>query len=91
MEIEDKLQELLNTGKVNETIACAEEHLKSGGEATDNLYYLLGNAYRKKGDWQHAIDNYLEAMSLNPESPAKQAYSMAMDILNFFNKDMYNQ
>lgn len=60
-------------------------------KTNDRVYYLLGNAYRKMGDWQNAINNYLQAMELNPESPAKQAYQMANDILNFFNKDMYNQ
>ena len=52
---------------------------------------MLGNAFRKKGDWQGAINNYLEAMAINPESPAKNAYAIANDILDFYNKDMYNQ
>ena len=52
---------------------------------------MLGNAYRKKGDWQGAINNYLMAMELNPESPAVNAYKMANEILDFYNKDMYNQ
>lgn len=30
-------------------------------------------------------------MDINPDSPAKNAYAMVMDILNFYNKDMYNQ
>ena len=38
-----------------------------------------------------ALNNYLEAMERNPESPAAHAYQMTMDILNFYNKDMYNQ
>ena len=53
--------------------------------------YNLGNAYRKKGDWQGAINNYLEAMEINPDSPARNAYRIANDILDFYNKDMYNQ
>ena len=57
----------------------------------DEPYYLLGNAYRKQGNWQMALNNYLEAMERNPESPAVQAHQMMMDILNFYNKDMYNQ
>ena len=50
-----------------------------------------GNAYRKQGNWQQALNNYQYAIDLNPESPAQHAYQMAMDILNFYNKDMYNQ
>ena len=57
----------------------------------DESYYLLGNAYRKQGNWQLALNNYLEAIERNPESPAVQAHQMMMDILNFYNKDMYNQ
>ena len=52
---------------------------------------ILGNAYRKQGNWQLALNNYQYAIDLNPDSPAREAYRMAMDILNFFNKDMYNQ
>ena len=38
-----------------------------------------------------AINNYLEALHLNPDSPAKQALDIANEILDFYNKDMYNQ
>ena len=57
----------------------------------DEAYYLLGNIYRKKGDWRLALNHYLEAIERNPESPAVQARQMLMDILEFYNKDMYNQ
>ena len=32
-----------------------------------------------------------EAIALNPDSPAAEARNMVMDILNFYNKDMFNQ
>lgn len=57
----------------------------------DYLYYLRGNVYRKQGDWPSAINNYLKAMELNPDSPASEAYRIAVDIQEFYNKDMYNQ
>ena len=57
----------------------------------DTLYYLRGNAYRKKGDWKQALDNYQYAIEINPDSPAVQARKMAIDILNFYHKDMFNQ
>ena len=57
---------------------------------TAEEYYKLGNEYRKKGDWQMALNNYLEAIALDPESPAVQAKEMLDDILNFYHKDYYN-
>lgn len=53
-------------------------------------YYKLGNEYRRKGDWKHAIDNYLEAITLDPESPAVEAKQMLDDMFAFYCKDMYN-
>ena len=53
-------------------------------------YYKLGNEYRRKGDWKHAIDNYLEAIALDPESPAVKAKQMLDDMFAFYCKDMYN-
>ena len=53
-------------------------------------YYLRGNAYRKQGNWQEAINCYMEAIELNPDSPAVEAKAMLDDILNFYNKDAYN-
>ena len=38
-----------------------------------------------------ALNNYLEAIERNPDSPAVHARQMLMDILEFYNKDMYNQ
>ncbi len=56
----------------------------------DMMLYEKGNAYRKQGQWDEAINCYLEAMEINPESPAATAYEMLMNILNFYNKDAYN-
>lgn len=53
-------------------------------------YYKLGNEYKRKGDWKHAIDNYLEAIALDPESPAVEAKQMLDDMFAFYCKDMYN-
>ncbi|MCF0160781.1 MAG: tetratricopeptide repeat protein [Bacteroidaceae bacterium] len=87
----DNIVDLLNNGETEKAINAAESFIRETQVPIDEAYYLLGNAYRKSGNWQLAINNYLQAISLNPNSPAKQAYEMAMDILNFYNKDMYNQ
>ena len=57
---------------------------------TADEYYKLGNKYRRKGDWKKAIDNYMEAIALDPNSPATEAKRMLDDILAYRCKDMYN-
>lgn len=57
---------------------------------TAEEYYRRGNEYRRKGDWKHAIDCYLEAVERDPDSPAAEAKKMLDDILNYYNKDAYN-
>lgn len=53
-------------------------------------WYQKGNAYRQQSDWQHAIDCYMEAIALDPESSAVEAKEMLDNILNFYHKDAYN-
>lgn len=57
---------------------------------TAEEWYQKGNAFRKQGDWQHALDCYMEAIDLDAESPAVEAKQMLEDILNFYHKDTYN-
>ncbi len=89
--MKQRLQSLLDQHRSDEAIALVEEYRASGGVMDDTLFYLLGNAWRKKGNWQMAMNNYLEAIQLNPSSPAQQALDIANEILAFYNKDMYNQ
>ena len=85
------IKELIKEGKLDTAIEQLNAYIQSDTTQDDEPYYLLGNAYRKQSNWQMALNNYLEAMERNPESPAVQAHQMMMDILNFYNKDMYNQ
>ena len=89
--MEEQLRILLEQSRADDAIAAMESYRSGGGEMNDRLFYLLGNAWRKKGNWQMAINNYLEAIDLNPESPAKQALEIAGELLAFYNKEMYNQ
>ena len=89
--MKDRLRALLDAHDPDGTIALVEEYRSGGGVMDDELFYLLGNAWRKKGSWQMAMNNYLEAVHLNPDSPAQQALEIANEILAFYNKDMYNQ
>lgn len=85
------IQELINQGNVEEALQALDQYLTTSTTNKDMAYYLKGNAYRKLGNWQQALNNYQLATDLNPDSPAKEARTMVMEILNFFHKDMYNQ
>ena len=89
--MKERISDLLARDRADEAIALLDNYRKEGGKMDDSLFYLLGNAWRKRGNWQMAMNNYLEAVHLNPESPAAQALDIANEILAFFNKDMYNQ
>ena len=84
------IKELIKEGKLDTAVEQLSVLIQADS-TLDEPYYLLGNVYRKQGNWQMALNNYLEAMERNPESPAAQAHQITMDILNFYNKDMYNQ
>lgn len=85
------IKELINQGDIEKALQALDEFLRTEPVGKDEAYYLMGNAYRKLGDWQKALNNYQSSIELNPDSPALQARKMVMDILNFYNKDMYNQ
>jgi len=53
-------------------------------------YYKQGNEYRRQNLFHEAINCYLEAERLDPDSPAVEARHMLEDIMNFYCKDMYN-
>ena len=91
MENLETIKKELNEGNVTVAIRKLDILIENSPPPSDELYYLRGNAYRKLGNWQLALNNYLEAIEHNPDSPALQAKDMMMDILNFYNKDMFNQ
>ena len=73
-----------------EAIKQLHAHADDSVGITADDYYARGNAYRQRGDWQHAIDCYLEAISLVPNSPAVHAKQMLDNILGYYCKDIYN-
>lgn len=86
-----EIKELIANGEIEIALQYLDEYLNADNPHKDEAYYLKGNAYRKLSNWQQALNNYQKAIDLNPESPAADARQMVIDILNFFNKDMYNQ
>ena len=64
--------------------------MKSVEFSTAQEWYEKGNAFRKAGNFSEAINCYIEAIALDPDSPAVEAKRMLDDIMAFYCKDMYN-
>lgn len=90
MEELNTIKKLISQGDIPQAVSELEIIIQNSPVPNDEAYYILGNAYRKQGNWQMALNNYLSAIEINPESPALEAKNILMDILNFYNKDMYN-
>ena len=86
----ETIKRLITDGKTDEAIRLLDEYIEKNA-SSDEAYYLRGNAYRKKGDIRQDLNNYLTAMDLNPDSPALIAHNQLISIMNFYNKDMFNQ
>ena len=85
----ETIRQLINDNKTDEALRLLNEYIKKKA-SDDEAFYLRGNVYRKMGDIRQALNNYLTAMELNPDSPAQTAYNAQIKILDFYNKDMFN-
>ena len=86
----EEIRKLLRENRIEEAIRALDAVIAES-PTSDEAFYLRGTAYRTLGDFPQALNNYLSAMELNPESPAREAHDMLMEILDFYYKEMYNQ
>lgn len=66
------------------------EQKEIDNKMTAEEYYQQGNDLRRRGDYQAAMNAYMEAIALDADSPAVEALRMLQDIMNFYHKDSYN-
>ena len=69
MERLNTIKELINQGNVEQAIQQLDEILQTDFPGKDEAYYLRGNAYRKQGNWQQALNNYQYAHRPEPRKP----------------------
>lgn len=84
-----EIKQLVDENRTEEAIKALDAMIVQNPTCAE-CYFLRGNAYRKHNDWKMALSDYCKAMELDPESPAKAAYNATIEILDFYNKDLYN-
>lgn len=89
MVTKESIQALIDDGMLDEALTNVDILLQES-PTDDALYYLKGKVLMRMGNWKKATDAYLQAQALNPDGPAKEQLSMIKDIMDFYNKDMYN-
>lgn len=72
-----------------EAIATISKYLEDNPRDTDALT-LRGMKHFGAGKRAAAINDYLAALEIDPDCKAKLALQNANDILDFYNKDLFN-
>lgn len=77
--------ELYTANRLDEALARVAELPEN-----DDTLYMKGKILWKLGRRTEAITAYNEALALNPDSSAAIALAQARQIMDFYNKDLYN-
>lgn len=72
-----------------QTIALLDEYIAANPN-DDEALTMRGIRHWSCNHRSEAINDYLAALKINPESKAKMAMQATYDILDFYNKDLYN-
>lgn len=83
------LRELTRGLTADETIARLTEYIADHPES-DEALTMRGMRYWGLQRRADAINDYLAAIRLNPESRAANALKATNEILDYYNKDLYN-
>ncbi len=73
----------------DEAVVIITEYLSLHPE-DDEALTLRGMKYWSLGQRANAINDYLAAININPDSKAQMAMKATYEILDFYNKDLYN-
>ena len=88
-----EIKDMLSRSEGEQALHAANEIVENKNvsrETLANAYYLRGNADRQQGNVRMALNSYLEAMDLDPDGPAAEAYRHLQELLAYYHKDYYN-
>ncbi len=87
--MKEQIKKLLDTGEKEEAIAVLEEYLKTTED--EAMLLLLGELYYNQGRTIDALNKFNSVVQINPENRTAANYiTMINNILNYYNKDLWN-
>lgn len=87
--IESLRQQVKRVSSHEEAINLITSYITTHPES-DEALTMRGMKYWASGQRSLAINDYLAALQINPDSRARLALQAANDILNYYNKDLLN-
>lgn len=86
----ESIQEQIKNGLgADEAIALLTEYIDANPR-DDEALTMRGMKHWSRGDRAAAINDYLAAIDINPDSRAVMALKATNEILDYYNKDLYN-
>lgn len=83
-----EVERLTAEGEYDKVLSKFEDEISVN--PTSELYYQRGRLLWKLGRKTEAMSDYGRAIELDPESPAVAALQMAREVMDFYNRDLYN-
>ncbi|MCM1331906.1 MAG: tetratricopeptide repeat protein [Bacteroides sp.] len=89
MELSDKINSLINNNDLEGAIVELDKIIE-GDSGDADAYFERGKLHWRLGRHREAINDYNRAVSLDSSSPAAEALRQSMEIMAFYNRDLYN-
>lgn len=89
MELSDKIRSLIEKNDLKDAIAELNQIISEDAGNSD-AYFERGKLYWRLGLRREAINDYNRASAIDSSSPAAEALKQAMEIMSFYNRDLYN-
>lgn len=86
----DQIRSLINDGIAKEEAVKLLDAYIAENPSDDAAFALRGLQYWGMQQRKKAINDYLAAIAINPDSTARTALQSAREILDYYNKDIYN-
>lgn len=86
----EEIRSMLESGAIPSEVIIELDAFIASNPQSDEAYLERGMLHWGCNNRALAINDYHAAIAINPDSLAKQALQNANDILDFYNKDLYN-